>query len=142
VFLINPAMRLRKRTARFAPAVALWHNLADKLIKDEGRHYFVSNRPENPHINYVRNPISGVRELIELIDVVSERLSTITMPVLIIQSSDDPVVHPEGSKRLHHKLGSSNKELAIFPYDRHGIIRGEGSDLVFARVLGFLDSKV
>jgi len=143
-FAINPAMRLQKRTARFAPAVALWHNLADKLINDESRHYFVSNRPENPHINYVRNPISGVRELIELIDAVSERLGSIRIPVLIIQASDDPVVHPEGSKRLYQKLGTSDpdKELFILPHDRHCIIRGEGSDLVFARVARFLDSRV
>ncbi|MGA1794397.1 MAG: alpha/beta fold hydrolase [bacterium] len=142
VCVINPAMRLRKRMARIAPAVMLWHNLADKLVNEESRYYFVPNRPENPHINYLRNPISGVRELIELIDVVSERLDAITIPTLIIQASDDPVVHPEGSRQLHQKLGSSDKELFIFPHDRHGIIRGEGSDLVFDRVVTFLDSRV
>ncbi|MGA1844892.1 MAG: alpha/beta fold hydrolase [bacterium] len=142
VCAINPAMRLRKRTARIAPAVMLWHNLADKLVNEESRQYFVPNRPENPDINYLRNPISGVRELIELIDVVWERLDAITVPALIIQASDDPVVHPEGSKQLHQKLGSRDKELFIFPHDRHGIIRGDGSDLVFARVVKFLDSRV
>ena len=142
VFAINPAMQLRKRTAKFAPAVMLWHNLADKLVNDESRHSFVPNKPENPHINYSKNPISGVRELIELIEVVSERLVDITMPVLIIQSSNDPVVHPQGSKQLHQRLGSTDKELVIFPNDRHGIIRGKGSKSIYGRVLRFLDTKV
>jgi esterase/lipase/1-acyl-sn-glycerol-3-phosphate acyltransferase len=79
VFAINCALRLRKRSAKLAPAVVVWNKLVDKLVKDEGRFHFVPNTPENPHINYLRNPISGIKELMELMGELSERLQLINM---------------------------------------------------------------
>ena len=102
-------MRLRRRTAKLAPAVVLWNRLVDKLVKDEGRRHFVPNEPENPHINYFRNPISGVKELMELMEQLSNRLDRIKVPTLVIQSSEDPVVHPEGSKEVYENLGSEGQ---------------------------------
>ena len=142
VFAINCALRLRRRTAKLAPAVVLWNRLVDKLVKDEGRRHFVPNEPENPHINYFRNPISGVKELMELMEQLSHRLDRIKVPTLVIQSSDDPVVHPEGSREIYENLGSEDKELIMFNSDRHGILRGEISQRVFARVGEFLQSRV
>jgi esterase/lipase/1-acyl-sn-glycerol-3-phosphate acyltransferase len=142
VFAINCAMRLRRRTAKLAPAVVLWNKLVDKLVKDEGRRHFVSNEPENPHINYFRNPISGVKELMELMEQLSLRLDRIKVPTLLIQSSGDPVVHPEGSKEVYENLGSEDKELVMFNADRHGILRGELSQRVFTRIVEFLHSRV
>jgi esterase/lipase len=142
VFAINCAMRLRRRTAKLAPAVVLWNKLADKLLKDEGRRHFIPNEPENPEINYLRNPISGVKELMELMDELSERLGQIEVPALVIQASEDPVVHPNGSKELYEKLGSRDKELIVVSSERHGIIRGEGSDSVFAQVIEFLGKRL
>ena len=142
VFAINCAMRLRRRSARLAPAVVLWNKLVDKLVKDDGRRHFVPNEPENPHINYLRNPISGIKELMELMDELSKRIDRVSVPALLIQSSDDPVVDPEGSKRIYEGLGSHNKELIMFNSDRHGILRGDVSERVFARVLEFLDTSL
>jgi esterase/lipase/1-acyl-sn-glycerol-3-phosphate acyltransferase len=142
IFAINCAMRLRKRTARLAPAAVLWNKLVDMLIKDEGRKHFVPNEPENPHINYLRNPISGVKELMELMEKLSDRLERIKLPTLLIQASEDPVVHPEGSKQVYERLGSQDKELIMLDSDRHGILRGEISQRVFLSLLEFLDSRV
>ena len=142
VFAINCALRLRRRTAKLAPAVVLWNKLADKLVKDEGRRHFIPNEPENPDINYLRNPISGVKELMELMDELSERLDQIEVPALVIQASEDPVVHPNGSRELYEKLGSRDKDLVIFSSERHGIIRGEGSERVFAQVVDFLNNRL
>jgi esterase/lipase len=142
VFAINPAIRLRRKSAKLAPALVLWHKLVDKLVKDEAQTHFVPNEPENPHINYLRNPISGVKELVELMYMVSERAELIKIPTLVIQGSDDPVVHPEGSRELYQKLGSVDKELAMFNCDRHGIIRGEVSKRVFSRIEEFLQGRL
>ncbi|MBT8407641.1 MAG: lysophospholipase, partial [Deltaproteobacteria bacterium] len=131
-----------RRSARLAPAVVLWNKLADKLVKDDGRRHFVPNEPENPHINYLRNPISGVKELMELTDELSKRLDRVSVPALLIQSSDDPVVDPEGSRRIYEELGSQDKELIMFNSDRHGILRGDLAERLFVRVLEFLDDSV
>ncbi len=142
VFAVNCAMRLRRRSAKLAPTLVIWNKLVDKLVKDEGRFNFVPNDPENPHINYLRNPISGIKELMELMDALSDRLEWIKVPALIIQASGDPVVHPEGSKDVYQRLGSEDKELVMFNSDRHGIIRGEGSERVFAQIVEFLESRL
>jgi esterase/lipase len=142
VFAINCAMRLRRRTAKLAPAVVLWNRLVDKLLKDEGRRHFVPNEPENPDINYFRNPISGVKELMELMEQLSPRLYRLKVPTLLIQSSEDPVVNPEGSKEVYENLGSEDKELIMFNSHRHGILRGEISQRVFTRIAEFLHSRV
>jgi esterase/lipase/1-acyl-sn-glycerol-3-phosphate acyltransferase len=142
VFAINCAMKLRRRTAKLAPAVVLWNRLVDKLVKDEGRRHFVPNEPENPHINYFRNPISGVKELMDLMEQLSPRLDRIKVPTLLIQSAEDPVVNPEGSKEVYENLGSEDKELIMFNSDRHGILRGEISQRVFTRIAEFLHSRV
>jgi esterase/lipase len=140
VFAINCAMKLRRMTAKLAPAVVFWNKVVDSLVNDEGRRRFVPNEPENPHINYLRNPISGVKELRKLMNELAGRLEKIKVPVLLIQGSDDPVVHPEGSKLLYEGIGSQDKELIMINSDRHGILRGEVSERVFARVTEFLDS--
>ena len=78
----------------------------------------------------------------ELMEQLSHRLDRIKVPTLVIQSSDDPVVHPEGSREIYENLGSEDKELIMFNSDRHGILRGEISQRVFARVGEFLQSRV
>lgn len=142
VFAINPPARLRRKTAMLAPAVTLWNKLLERISGEEGKQYFVPNEPENPDINYRRNPVTGIAELMELMEKVSERVSQFTLPVLVIQGSDDPLVHPEGTQDLYQELGSKDKEFAVYRADRHVIIRGDGSERIFARVLSFIQSRV
>jgi esterase/lipase/1-acyl-sn-glycerol-3-phosphate acyltransferase len=142
VFGINPPARLRKRSAKLVPAVALWHRLVERIANNRDHPRFVPNDPEHPEINYTRNPLSSLNELMELMDLVSERLKEISIPSLVIQGSDDPVVHPEGSEELYQKLGAGEKELAVFPSARHVIIRGDGSERIFARVRDFIRERM
>ena len=71
---------------------------------------FVTNNPENQHINYFRNPIRGVRELGKLMDIVEDRLKDIDIPVLVIQGSHDPVVNPESGLEIFDKIGTNKKD--------------------------------
>jgi len=88
---------------------------------------FVENRPENPHINYARNPIAGVLELERLMEALESKLPGIKLPALVIQSASDPIVDPKGSRRLYERLGSENKRYELFSFRRHGILLGEGA---------------
>jgi esterase/lipase len=142
VFGINPPVRLRKRSAKIVPAVALWNKLVERIGSSPEHSHFVANDPENPHINYTRNPLKSLHQLMELMDLVSERLNDITVPSLVIQGSDDPVVHPEGTEELYQKLGATEKELAIFPSARHVMIRGNGSERIFGRVWDFVHKRI
>jgi esterase/lipase/1-acyl-sn-glycerol-3-phosphate acyltransferase len=135
VFAVSAPLRLQYAASRLAPMVDTWNRLMHRMNWDEAKKEFVENHPENPHINYARNPIAGVRELERLMDFVEPRLAAIRIPALVVQSKEDPVVHPKGSERIFHLIGSADKQYMAFNIKRHGILLGEGSERVH-RVIG------
>ena len=92
----------------------------------------------NAHINYARNPISGVVEIDRLMDDLEPRLAHITVPALVVQSSGDPVVEPKGSRQIFDLIGSSEKEYLLFNFERHGILLGEGAQKVHETIGQFI----
>ena len=99
---------------------------------------FVDNHSENPHINYVRNPVAGVREIERLMDDLEPRLTQITVPSLLLQASGDPVVDPKGARKIFDKLGSVDKQFILFNFNRHGILVGEDTARVYRTIGDFL----
>jgi esterase/lipase/1-acyl-sn-glycerol-3-phosphate acyltransferase len=139
VFAVSTPLRLQYLTSRLAPVVDTWNKLMGKVNLNDARMDYVENQPENPHINYLRNPVSGVRELERLMSYLEPKLKEITIPALVIQSKDDPVVHPGGSERIFNLLGSVDKQYTLFNFDRHGILMGEGSGRVHRTIGSFVD---
>jgi esterase/lipase/1-acyl-sn-glycerol-3-phosphate acyltransferase len=135
VFAVSAPMRLRDFNARFAPAVDAWNRFMGMAGRSGAKMEFVENRPENPHINYLRNPVSGVREIERLMDDLEPRLADIRIPSLVVQSSGDPVVDPRGSEKIFKLLGDRDKKYVLFNFNRHGILMGEGSEMVY-RIIG------
>jgi esterase/lipase/1-acyl-sn-glycerol-3-phosphate acyltransferase len=127
VFAVSAPMRLKDFSARFAPAVDMWNRLMARAGQAGAKKEFVENRPENPHINYLRNPISGVAEVDRLMDDLEPRLNDVNVPTLVVQSRGDPVVDPKGSRKIFDHIGSAEKEYVLFNFDRHGILLGEGA---------------
>lgn len=139
VFAVATPLRLQYAASKLAPVVDTWNRLMGRVQWEEAKKEFVVNRPENPDINYIRNPIAGVRELERLMDHVEPRLTDITMPALVVQSRSDPVVHPKGSQRIFELIRSTDKQYVMFDFKRHGILLGEGSVRVHEVIGGFVD---
>ena len=78
VFAVAPPMRLKDLGAYFVPAVDAWNAVVKRLNLGAGAKEFIDNVPENPHINYVRNPIAGVHQLEKLMERLAPNLKTIT----------------------------------------------------------------
>jgi len=139
VFAVSAPLRLQDMAARFVPAVDVWNRFMERFNLDEAKKTFVDNHPENPHINYSQNPISGVRELERLMSSLEPRLPQITAPSLVIQSLEDPVVNPKGTEKIFKLIGSTDKQMVLFNFQRHGILLGEGADRVYRTIGDFLD---
>lgn len=135
VFAVCPPMKLQHISTRLVPAVDAWNRLMKKIRLEGAQKEFVENNPENPQINYLRNPISGVMELERLMEALEPELPGLNMPALIVQSQGDPVVNPEGSKKVFEMLGSKDKEYILLNFDRHGILLGDGAQRVH-KVIG------
>lgn len=139
VVAISTPLRLQDIAARFAPAVDAWNRFMKRFHLNEAKKIFVDNHPEHPHINYTKNPISGVRELERLMSALEPRLPQITAPALLIHSRADPVVNVKGTEKIFDMLGSRDKQMVLFNFRRHGILQGEGADQVYRTIGGFLD---
>ncbi|MBF0100415.1 MAG: alpha/beta fold hydrolase [Desulfobacterales bacterium] len=138
IFAVCPPLRLNDFSVKFVPAVNTWNRFMDMVNLLSAKKEFVDNHPENPHINYFRNPISGIRELELLMEMVEGKLSKVIVPALIIQARNDPVVNPKGSYRLFELLGSQEKEYYVVNYDRHGILLGQGAERIYNMVDEFI----
>lgn len=138
VFAISPPMKLQDISSKLVPAVNTWNFLMSKVKLNAIKKEFIVNNPENPHINYTRNSIAALRELYRLMVSIEPKLSSITIPALVIQSHGDPVVNPEGSRRIFMRLGSKDKEYLLLNFDRHGILLGEGAQRVYKAVGDFI----
>lgn len=139
VISINAPLKLTSIASKFAPVVTLWNKLLSKIHVNKVKMEFVENVPENPDINYTRNPVSGSNELEKLMKQVGDQLKNVKGPALIIQGSDDPVVNPVSGLEIFEKLGTKDKQLLRIYAKHHGILRGEGADEVNAMVLMFLE---
>ncbi|MCG8635207.1 MAG: alpha/beta fold hydrolase [Desulfobacterales bacterium] len=138
IFAVAPPMRLNDMGSYFVPAIDAWNAMVKKLRLDAGAKEFIENNPENPHINYVRNPIAGVNQLGKLMDQLAPKLREIEKPVLVVQSRKDPVVNPKGTLKLFKKIGAEIKEYYLFDFERHGILLGKGKHRVFQAVENFI----
>lgn len=138
VFAVAPPMRLKDMGAYFVPAIDTWNAVLKKIHLETIAKEFIENQPENPHINYVRNPISGIHQLEKLMEHLEPKLKTIHAPTLVVQSRKDPVVNPRGTLKLFDRLGSDIKEYYIFDYDRHGILIGKGVRRVYKAIENFI----
>jgi len=139
VFAVSPPMQLQDFSARFVPAVDMWNRLMQRMRSNGARKEFIENAPENPHINYTRNPIAGIRELERLMGRVQICLNDVQVPAVVIQSVADPVVDPRGSRRVFDRLGSKEKKYILFNIERHGILLGPGSEQVYRVIGNFMD---
>jgi len=138
VFAVSAPLRLQDFSAKFAPAVNAWNRMMGKFHMEGARKTFVENRSENPHINYARNPVAGVREIERLMDAVEQQLASVNMPALVVQAAADPVVDRRGAQAIFDGLGSSDKQYMLFNFDRHGILLGPGSRRVHRIIADFL----
>jgi len=140
VFAVCPPMRLKDFSSKFVPAVDVWNRLMERVRLDGAKKEFVENFPEHPHINYFRNPVSGVLELERLMESLEKKLPAIDIPALVIQSLGDPVVKPSGSRSAFDRIGSEDKTYILYNFDRHGILLGKGATKVHKAIGDFIET--
>lgn len=136
VFSVNAPLQLRNYMARFASSIVSMNSLLGRL--KYGGWDYVENNPENKHINYTRNPVTGVKELGEAMRAMEGVLRDICVPTLLVQAHRDPIVDPISGSGIYEQIGANDKELTYLDFNRHGIINGPGSEQVFDRIDRFL----
>lgn len=118
---INAPIEFRDRKMAFVPLihgfnkVANWLPMVDELLP------FRDNNTEQEHINYRSIPIPALFEMGVMTEDLQRRLPEIQAPVLLVQSDEDPVVHPDSATSIYGKL-ATDCSLKWVASDRHEVI--------------------
>jgi esterase/lipase len=138
VFAVSPPFQLQSVATRFTAAVTSWNRLMDAVHLNAAGKEFIETTPERPKINYVRVPVAALLELVHFMKNLEPRLTDITVPTLLVQGLNDPVVHGEKTALLFNSIGAQLKEYKTFDFGRHGILAGEGSGQVHEAIADFI----
>jgi esterase/lipase/1-acyl-sn-glycerol-3-phosphate acyltransferase len=138
VFSINAPLRLRDPRSPLVGPLARFDGAMRYLGMSRGPFRVSNEDSEDPEINYRVDYVRSLRELKRAARTCRANLPRVTAPVLVLQSDHDPLVDPAAGKILLKRLGSRDKVLSTVPSDRHLVIRGPGSDMVFETIARFI----
>ncbi len=140
---ISAPLKFKKFSAHFAAPINNW-NLLSRLFGDAlldqwmDTSEFVTNHADNPHINYLRCPVSGIVQIQRLMKKVYPGLASISIPTLIIHAKGDPKVDVQSGRDIFKKIKTKHKTYKEIDFNLHGIVRGDIAKEVFAEVSAFL----
>jgi esterase/lipase/1-acyl-sn-glycerol-3-phosphate acyltransferase len=137
VFALCPPYTLRNYSTNFMPTVDVWNRIVNR-VKGDGQKEFLDFSHGNDHVNYARNPVSGVNEVGEFLDSAAKQYSQIRQPALIIQADENPVVAPEGSRKIFEMIGSDRKEYCLLSFNKHILVHGRKADMVQWKISNFI----
>ncbi|MFA6789000.1 MAG: alpha/beta fold hydrolase [Arcobacteraceae bacterium] len=139
IVCINAALKLNDmRIKTVIPAIDFWNDLLESFNNHEYQKKYVDNQAENPEINYDKHYIKSINQLNKLMQETSENLHKITLPIAIIQASNDPVVNPKSANEIYNHIASKNKKLYFVDFSNHVIIKGKNSKVVFDKIVEFI----
>ncbi len=100
----------------------------------------VRDYEDDPQVFHGKLPVRTVAELAGEIGALEDRVPAITLPVLLMYGTADPIVPPSGSVMLSKRISSD--DLTTTPYEGlyHEILNEPERDAVIAEILGWLDA--
>jgi esterase/lipase/1-acyl-sn-glycerol-3-phosphate acyltransferase len=137
VVAINAPMVLRDRRAVLVPALAGWNEALRRMGLAGGRAEY-QNNSESPDINYATYDLDSLRQLRRAVRECRRHLGHVEVPVLVVHAEADPIVSPRSRAILSRRLSARRTEVCSLPMDRHLVVRGPGSEVLFDRIWDFV----
>lgn len=97
--------------------------------------------PDYRQSAYDRIPLVALEEFLRFLErhMTPAILARVTAPVLLIQSSIDPIVAPGSAQFFGRYLGSTVQEFRMRDHQRHLLIQGPGKQELFTEIVEFLN---
>lgn len=135
IAMSTPYYRTKARERQFVRLMTL---LRQNRSKGVDWHPQWEERREADYPAYPTYPAAVLQEIIGLREALHEALPMITVPVLLMQSTDDDYVAPETIDLLASRIPAERKVARTFAGMDHAIIRDGQRTLVFAVIDEFL----
>lgn len=142
VVAVCPPLVLQDYSKRFMPATHVWNRLLSRWKGNQMSEEFVEFEPENPEINFHRNPVAGVNEVGKLLEACKERLPHLRHPILTISADRDQVIGHQSGREVYDLLGSRHKEMVTISSERHNIIYGPDAGRVRELIAAFIRDRL
>ncbi len=130
-----------------AKAASLLHKVLPIVTMDNELQNNMLTRDPDVIREYEQDPLRHTRMspgaflgILGAFEFVRPRAGEIQKPALFILPENDPVVSTPESKKFYEKLGSTKKELYVYPDAKHELINDIIRNTVFSDLKKFLDS--
>ena len=97
---------------------------------------------KDPLSSYGKTTIRLLAELVDAMKRVKAEAHTLTLPILMLQGTDDVIVDPEGATRLYNLATSEDKTLKIYEGFYHELFNDPEKERVLEDVKTWLESRV
>ncbi len=89
--------------------------------------------------NYSSKPTKSIRETLSFVRRETKpNLQKINTPILIIQATSDPLVHPQSALYIYNHIGSTVKKIYWFSSKVHVITDGRNKENLFGEIYKFI----
>jgi esterase/lipase/1-acyl-sn-glycerol-3-phosphate acyltransferase len=138
VFAICSPFELKNYSTNFMPGRDVWNRILNKIKRGESQEKYLEFSYGNSLVNYLENPVEGIKELGEFLDSIAKIYQEISQPVFIIQADKNPVVDHNGSRKVYDRVGSLNKEFCLLSLNEHVLIDGKSASKVVGKIVSFV----
>ena len=122
VACVAAPMPLNDKGVMLIPALNTVNKIASYIPAVDGITPFLNNDTAHPDINYQTMSVSAINQLKTLVSVTKKKLKDITVPITILQATDDPDASPKSGDYIFKHIGSKQKDLHLITSNRHGLI--------------------
>ncbi|HLR62689.1 MAG TPA: alpha/beta fold hydrolase [Lentibacillus sp.] len=91
---------------------------------------------------YKQTPVKSMKELIQLSDLVKEKLPGITAPAMILSSAEDHVVPPENSREIYESISSEDREFVVLENSYHVATLDNDKELIAEKCVKFIRDRI
>lgn len=139
VVVLNSALKLTDLRVSYVVPTLHFFNEMIAYLKAKGIMKWIDNsHTEHPTVNYIKHPLASVYQLEKIMSRVTDTLTKVTAPILIIQGDKDPIVKRKSARLIYDSINSKDKKLLLLPRNKHGILADEGCTEVFEAVYRFI----
>jgi len=96
----------------------------------------------DPLVHHGKVPAGVARALLLVGETMPQRAPALTAPLLVVHGSQDRLVSVDGSRRLVEAVGSSDRELKVYPGLYHEVFNEPEQDLVLDDVVSWINARL